>query len=206
MTSATPQQLSRELVELLNARYGSLVASVAADQLGDVVARVERSSLLEFMRALKGDPQLQFSMMVDITAVDWMDSAPQRFEVVYHLLSLAKRYRLRLKVWAPENDAVVPSVVSLWAGANYMERETWDMYGVKFEGNADLRRLLTYDEFIGHPLRKDYPVEGKQPRIPLRHPEVRNTAVDMQRPALVQINRQSNRDSAAASTSERRGS
>jgi NADH:ubiquinone oxidoreductase subunit C len=77
-----------------------------------------------------------------------------------------------------------------------MEREAWDMYGVTFKGHPDQRRILMYDEFEGHPLRKDYPVQGKQPRIPLRSPEVRNTAVDMARPNLVSINRRAKQQTA----------
>ena len=91
-------------------------------------------------------------------------------------------------MWVPENDPVVDSMVELWPGADFMEREVWDMYGIKFKGHPDLRRILMYDEFVGHPLRKDYPVQAKQPRVPLLNPEVRNTAVDMKRAALVTIN------------------
>jgi NADH-quinone oxidoreductase subunit C len=138
---------------------------------------------------LRDDKDFQFNMLVSVTAVDWLDAEPERFEVVYHFLSLNALDRLRVKVWVPETTPRIPTMSHLWASANYMERECWDMVGVVFEGHPDLRRILTYDEFKGHPLRKDYPVQGKQPRVKMRSPEVRNTALDMKRPPLVQINR-----------------
>jgi NADH-quinone oxidoreductase subunit C len=126
-------------------------------------------------------------MLLSVTAVDWMDDRDERFEVVYHLLSLTRKVRLRVKCWVSEDEPKVASVSSLWSSADFMERECWDMYGIEFEEHPNLRRILMYDEFVGYPLRKDYPVQAKQPRIPLRSPEVRNTAVDMQREPLVQI-------------------
>lgn len=180
--------LSEKFIALLSAKFGTRIISPRVE-LGDAVINVGRGELLSVMKDLKEDFDLQFNFLVDITAVDWMDNRPERYEVVYHLLSLTSLNRLRVKCSVPENDATVDSITSLWSGANFMERETWDMYGVVFKGHPDLRRLLMYDEFKGHPLRKDYPVQGKQPRVPLRMPEVRNTAVDMARPALVTINK-----------------
>lgn len=179
---------SEALLGLLKAKFTEQLINPRIE-LGDVVVGVERALLLDLLKNLKDSPDLQFNMIVDITAVDWMDLRPNRFEVVYHLLSLTNLYRLRIKVNVPEGDATIDSAVSVWPGANFMERETWDMYGILFKGNTDLRRLLMYDEFKGHPLRKDYPLQGKQPRVKLRNPEVRNTAVDMSRPALVTINK-----------------
>ncbi len=156
-------------------------------RLGDLEVWCERGHQRRFFEELKSHPIYRFDMFVSVTVVDWMDSAEERFEVVYHLLSLSTNARLRVRVWAPEGDAVVDSVSDLWPGADFMEREAWDMYGVVFRGHPNLRRILMYDEFKGYPLRKDYPVQGKQPRIPLRAPEVRNTAIDMKRPELVAI-------------------
>ncbi len=177
---------SRELIELLKNKLGNAIQESGVD-LGDAVVRVERGQAYDFFRLLKLDSQLAFNLLVDITVVDWMDQKQERFEVVYHFLSTTILHRLRVKIWVPESDPTVESIVSLWKGANFMEREAWDMYGVVFKNHPDLRRILMYDEFVGHPLRKDYPVQGKQPRVPLRAPEVRNTAVDMKRPDLVQI-------------------
>jgi NADH-quinone oxidoreductase subunit C len=175
-----------ELRDLLKFKLGSQLLELTVE-LGDVVVRLDRAQILPIMTLLKSDTEFDFNMLVDVTAIDWLDKRRDRFEVVYHLLSITNRYRLRVRAWVPEATPEVDSITSLWNGANFMERETWDMYGVRFKGHPDLRRLLMYDEFQGHPLRKDYDVQHKQPRIPLRFPEVRNTAVDMNRPALVQI-------------------
>jgi NADH:ubiquinone oxidoreductase subunit C len=116
-----------------------------------------------------------------------MDQRQERFEVVYQLLSLSTRSRLTIKASLPENKPEIATATNLWSGANFLEREIWDMFGISFVGHPDLRRVLMYEEFIGHPLRKDYPLQGKQPRVPLRAPEVENTARNMLRPDLVTI-------------------
>lgn len=185
-TVVTPKSSSSDLLALLNSKLGSHISASALD-LGDVVISIRREAILDIFKILKLDSQLQFNYLVDITVVDWMDNRPDRFEVVYHLMSLAHGHRLRIKAAVPEQDPTIESVVSLWRGANFMEREAWDMYGVVFKNHGDLRRILMYDEFKGYPLRKDYPVQGKQPRVALRSPEVSNTARDMNRPELVKI-------------------
>lgn len=152
-----------------------------------VFSIVSSSEALEIFQLLRDDEAMLFNMLVDITAVDWMDRREPRFEIVYQLLSLTFQRRICIKVGVGEDDAQTPSVTSLWPAASFLEREVWDMFGVRFSGHPDLRRILMYDEFKGHPLRKDYPIRGKQPRVPLRMPELRNTAVDMHRDALVQI-------------------
>lgn len=157
--------------------------------VGSVDLKVKRPEILSVIKTLKEDPRFDCKLIVDITVVDWIDSKPERFEVVYHVYSVTLKHRFRIKVVVPENDAKIDSIVSVYAGANFMEREAWDMYGVSFTNHPDLRRILMYDEFQGHPLKKDYPVQGKQPRIPLRSPEVRNTALDLKRGDLVQITR-----------------
>jgi len=174
----------------------SLIASVIGSQieksrvtLGDAEITVSRTAVIPFFTLLKTDTTLQFNLLLSVTAIDWVDERNERFEVVYHLRSLVHGLFLRVRVPVPETDPTIPSIVPLWASADFMERECWDMYGVVFAGHPNLTRILMYDEFKGHPLRKDYPLQGKQPRIPLRSPEVRNTAVDMVRPTLVQINR-----------------
>lgn len=181
---------SQALLSLLTAKVGNLAKDIR-QELGDVVLNVERSQAKDLFQILRHDTQLGFDFFVSVTCVDWMDQRPERFELVYHLMSSSQHYRLRVKVSLPEEKPEIASMVDLWPGADYMERECWDMYGITFKGHPDLRRILMYDEFVGHPLRKDYPVQAKQPRIPLRAPEVTNTARDMQRPALVQIGRRS---------------
>jgi NADH-quinone oxidoreductase subunit C len=102
--------------------------------------------------------------MMDLTGVDLLPAKP-RFQVVYHFYSLEKNHRIRVKAPVEEEDCVIDSITSLWAGANWFEREAWDLYGIRFRGHPDLRRILLYEEFQGHPLRKDYPINKRQPLI-----------------------------------------
>ena len=134
---------------------------------GDLVAIVTRDIVVELMEFLKTDPALDFNVLMDLTAVDylWQERKP-RFDVVYHLFSLAKKHRLRVKVGVDEKNPVVYSLTPLWPVADWFEREVWDMFGIKFKGHPDLRRILMYEEFSGHPLRKDYPITKRQPLIP----------------------------------------
>ncbi len=148
---------------------------------------VSRKDAMSLFTSLRNSAQYRFDMLVDVTAVDWMDQRPQRYEVIYHLLSTIHYHRLCIRICVSEDNAEVDSVLPLWSSANFMEREVWDMFGITFAGHGDLRRILMYDEFVGHPLRKDYPVLGKQPRVKLRIPEQRNTSTDMQREQLVAL-------------------
>jgi NADH-quinone oxidoreductase subunit C len=132
--------------------------------LGDATAVVDPARILDVLRLLRDDSQLAFDLLSDVTAVDYLPRRP-RFEVVYHLYSLGHNQRVRIKAPVEEGDASIASVVPLYASANWMEREVWDLYGIRFEGHPDLRRLLLYDEFEGHPLRKDYPKERRQPLV-----------------------------------------
>src|SRR6202012_1256847 len=120
------------------------------------------------------------NFLADLTAVDYFGREP-RFEVVYHLRSFKTGARLRVKALVAEpEDGSVPacdSVVSVWASANWMEREVWDLYGIKFRGHPDLRRILMYEEFVGHPLRKDYPKEKRQPLVRRPPDEVERKAM-----------------------------
>ena len=177
---------NKKLEEILRVKLGGKVLSLSS-HLGDLVLVIDRKSHKEVFSILRTDPGLNFEYLSNITAVDWLDRKDDRFEVVYHLMNLDLFYRLRVKVAVPESDPSIDSVLSIWASADFMESEVWDMFGISFKGHPDLRRMLMYPEFEGHPLRKDYPVQGKQPRVPMRAPEVRNTASDMIRPELVQI-------------------
>jgi len=120
---------------------------------------VERSALREACVVLKDDPACSFNFLSDVTCVDWYPADP-RFEVVYHLLSIPKKERVRLKVRLNSESPVVESLTSVWPGANYFEREVFDLFGIRFTGHPYLRRILMPEDWEGHPLRKDYPVEG----------------------------------------------
>jgi NADH-quinone oxidoreductase subunit C len=152
----------------LRERFGAAVVETH-DQHGDDTVVVRRESLVAILRHCREAPALAFDVLTDLTAVDYLkfpgrEDGP-RFEVVYHLYSLRLNRRLRVKVRVEEDDAVVPTAVPLWPIANWLEREVWDMFGIRFDGHPDLRRLLLYEEFVGHPLRKDYPINRRQPLI-----------------------------------------
>lgn len=135
---------------------------------GDETIVVDATRLFECMQKLKDDEVSPYDFLVDLTAVDYLGREP-RFEVVYHLRSFKTGWRLRVKapLAEPEDGAypTIETVVPLWKTANWMEREVWDLYGIKFKDHPDLRRILLYEEFVGHPLRKDYPKEKRQPLV-----------------------------------------
>lgn len=130
---------------------------------------LERANLIEVLTSLRDDPEFAFNVLVDLSAVDFFGQEP-RFEVVYHLYSLRRNHRLRVKVRVAEDEAWLPSVTELWKAANWLEREVWDMFGVSFRDHPKLTRILMYEEFQGHPLRKDYPVDKRQPLVEERDP------------------------------------
>jgi NADH-quinone oxidoreductase subunit C len=163
---------SGELIQRASAAAGSLAVETSTTR-GEHTIVVQREGALGFFRKLRSQPDLDFDVLVDLTAVDYLGREP-RFEVVYHFLSLARNHRLRVKIRVPENDARVHSLVDLWKSANWMEREVWDFFGIRFDGHPDLRRILMYEEFKGHPLRKDYPFDKRQPLTEERDPIVKD--------------------------------
>ena len=132
--------------------------------VGDATACIDPERVVEVARLLRDDSELEFEMLTDVTAVDYLGEEP-RFEMVYHFYSVARNHRLRIKARVPEEPAEIDSLVDTYASANWMEREVWDLYGIRFKGHPDLRRILLYEEFEGHPLRKDYPKERRQPLV-----------------------------------------
>ena len=158
--------MSQLVVEKVQAKFGASVIETHA-HLGDDTLVVAPSVWKDVGRFLRDEPSLDFQLFVDLCGVDYPDRVP-RFEVVLHLYSVTKRHRIRVKtrVGDEEGDgAEVDSLVDVWTGANWFERETWDMMGIVFRGHPDLRRILMYPEFVGHPLRKDYPKEKRQPLV-----------------------------------------
>jgi NADH-quinone oxidoreductase subunit C len=155
-----PPPADRPIPSYITALQTSLAGAVThvSYWVGDWTLIVERDRLLDVLRALRDDPGTAFDVCSDVTAVDW-PPRPARFDVVYCLYSTRDRRRVRLKVRAAEGETV-PSITSLWPAANWLEREVFDMFGVRFEGHPDLRRILMPDEWQGHPQRKDYPLEG----------------------------------------------
>jgi NADH-quinone oxidoreductase subunit C len=155
-------------IDTLRARFGAKILD-AHDRLGDETVIVARDDAPEVFRFLRDDPEMAFDFLMDLTAVDYLGKTP-RFELVTHLFSLPKRHRLRVKVPIGEGDCWAHTLTPLWKSANWLEREAFDMYGIRFEGHPDLRRILMYPEFSGAPLRKDYAHNFRQPLIPERDP------------------------------------
>lgn len=174
--------MSQKDLERLLTRFDPTVIIATHAQHGDETAVVLPHALLAVMGFLKNN--LGYDFLVDVTAVDYLGTYPKfenryqvravvdneeglpRFEVVYHLRSMATGSRLRIKVPLVEPmraNPTIASIVELWPAANWLEREVWDLYGIQFVGHPDLRRILLYEEFVGHPLRKDYPKEKRQP-------------------------------------------
>ncbi|HUJ94502.1 MAG TPA: NADH-quinone oxidoreductase subunit C [Terriglobales bacterium] len=120
---------------------------------------IERSAIREACVLLRDNPDCPFNFLSDVTCVDWFPSEP-RFEVIYHLLSIPKKERVRLKVRLESGNLAIDSVTPVWPAANYFEREVFDLFGIRFNGHPYLRRLLMPEDWEGHPLRRDYPVEG----------------------------------------------
>jgi NADH/F420H2 dehydrogenase subunit C len=141
-------------------------------QHGQPTIVIARADALDFFHALRDEPELAFHLLADVTAVDYLGRQP-RFEVVYHLYSLTHGHRLRVKIPVSGEDPWVHSLTSLWRSADWLERELWDMFGIRSVGHPDLRRILMYEEFVGHPLRKDYPVGKRQPLTEERDPIAR---------------------------------
>ncbi|MGH9443596.1 MAG: NADH-quinone oxidoreductase subunit C [Thermoanaerobaculia bacterium] len=142
------------VVSLRGALPDSVVA--AKEFAGQVTLTVRRETIAEVARQLK-DAQ-DFKYCVDVTAVDWRDRVP-RFDVVYHFYSFSKNSRVRVKLACADGEDV-PTIATVYLAANWSEREVFDLYGIRFSGHPDLRRLVTWDGFQGHPLRKDFPIEG----------------------------------------------
>jgi NADH-quinone oxidoreductase subunit C len=156
---------TQTLADAVRQALGERAVEVSVER-DEVTAVVEAADLEATMRALRDRPELRFEMLVDACGVDYSTYANQpwegrRFAVVYHLLSLAHNWRLRVRAFAPDDDfPVVASLVDVWPAINWFEREAFDLYGIVFDNHPDLRRLLTDYGFVGHPFRKDFPLSG----------------------------------------------
>ncbi len=171
-----------DTLTVLRANFGADIERTET-QHGDEIAVVKAAALIAIATFLRDDPAMLFDAPVFVTAIDllhWQpvhakadsgdvrpayDGVSPRFEVCYQLRSNPHRRRIRLKILVTEAKPTVPSLTPLWVGFNWQERETFDMYGIRFEGHPDLRRIYLYDEFVGYPLRKDYPKEKRQPLV-----------------------------------------
>ncbi|HLM57019.1 MAG TPA: NADH-quinone oxidoreductase subunit C [Pyrinomonadaceae bacterium] len=151
-----------ELVSSLQSEHEGWVSEVI-EAFGELTLVVPRAAIVEVCAHLKAAPGFEFDMLADITGVDRGPEEEPRFEVNYHLFSTRRYHRLRLKVLLDQEDTHVQTVTGVWRTANWHERETFDMFGVVFDGHPDLRRILLPDDWQGHALRKDFPLRGYEP-------------------------------------------
>jgi NADH-quinone oxidoreductase subunit C len=159
--ATSPEAIQASLAALL----GERAAAIKLER-GEVTVTVRAPDYLAVMTTLRDAPEARFEQLMDLCGVDYQDYGDgrwegQRFAAVVHLLSVSLNHRVRVRVFCPEDDfPVLPSVTSLWASANWYEREAFDLFGIVFDGHEDLRRILTDYGFIGHPFRKDFPLSG----------------------------------------------
>jgi NADH-quinone oxidoreductase subunit C len=158
------------LTEKIKARFGAEILT-AQNERDEETFTIDREHAYDFFGALRDEPDFQFNFLTDLTAVDWLDRKP-RFDVVYQLNSLNLAHRIRVKIGVDAAEPWVHSVVGVWGAADWLERECFDMFGIVFKGHPDLRRILMYDSFEGHPLRKDYLYNHRQPIVPEIDPVV----------------------------------
>jgi len=164
------------LIDRIKQQFGDAITEAVAT-LGQQIVRVKKESLKELSSFLHDDQEALFDMCTDVTAVHWPDRAGQEFDVVILLYSVPKNRRLRVKVSLADGEAC-PSVTPIWSGANWMEREVFDMFGLRFEGHPDLRRILLPPDWPGHPLRKEYPIEYRDNEWTDKHIEYREIDYD----------------------------
>jgi NADH-quinone oxidoreductase subunit C len=164
------------LIDRIRKRFGEAITEAVAT-LGQQVIRVKKESLIELCSYLHDDEVALFDMCADVTAVHWPERAGQEFDIVIQLYSVPKNRRLRVKANLADGEAC-PSLTGIWAGANWMEREVFDMFGIQFEGHPDLRRILLPSDWPGHPLRKEYPIEYRDNSWTDKHLEYRELDYD----------------------------
>jgi NADH-quinone oxidoreductase subunit C len=157
--SAKLERLCQTLKDVLGDRVGAPLLA-----LGEVTVDVAAGNYLEVARTLRDHPELRFEQLIDLSGIDYSTFAGwagKRYAVACHLTSVSHNWRLRLKAFADDDGfPILPTVTGIWSGANWYEREAFDLYGIVFEGHEDLRRILTDYGFVGHPFRKDFPISG----------------------------------------------
>ena len=149
---------NEELLQKVTAQFGEKITDVA-EPYGLLTFETARGNIIDVLRWLKGDPQLQFIYLTDLTGIHYPEIAGKEIGVIYHLHSLVNNTRVRIKVFLAEGDINIPSATQLWNGANWMERETYDFFGVNFVGHPDLRRILNVDDMTVFPMRREFPLE-----------------------------------------------
>jgi NADH-quinone oxidoreductase subunit C len=163
--------MSKNVLSILTAELAGRILDTSSFR-GDDEAIVDRADWKAVATFLKTDPRCAMDHFIDLTAVDYPEREPEvpRFDLVLIVRSMKHNHRVRIKTRVGDGESV-DSLVPVWVGANWAEREVFDMFGIRFDGHPDLRRILMYDEFVGHPLRKDYPIDKAQPLVPYREVE-----------------------------------
>ncbi len=163
--------MSQAVLDALKSKFGDTILETVSE-FGDETAVIAADKLIEVCSFLRDDDKMNFDSPVFLTCIDYLGlNRPvvgldgPRYAFVVQLRSFAKRHRIRIKVYLEEDKFSVPTLTGLWAGFNWLEREAFDMYGITFEKHPDLRRIYLYEEFVGHPLRKDYPKDKRQPLV-----------------------------------------
>jgi NADH-quinone oxidoreductase subunit C len=151
---------------LLQKIKDNLPESTSEESKGELTVTLNKKNIVKVCQLLKNDPELSFNFCEDITAIDW-SRRTDRFTVVYHIFSMNNKFRIRLKCNVDENDCSIDSVSSVWKTADWEERETYDMYGIRFNNHPDLRRMYMSEDFEYYPLRKDFPLMGIPGSLPL---------------------------------------
>ncbi len=154
-----PKLIAQAIAEGMRERFPSEVKEIREFR-GQVSVIIKKERLKDIMEYLHDTPELCFSYLRDICGVDYLGRKEPRFEVVYQLYSISHRHMIRIRAEVPEDDPVIDSVVGIWDGANWHERECYDMFGIQFKGHPDLRRILMPEDWEGYPLRKDYPLSS----------------------------------------------
>jgi NADH-quinone oxidoreductase subunit C len=152
------------MLEKLKTKFPQAVLG-SCDRFGALEIQVARPAIAEVVKALRDDPEFEFNMLIDLISVDYSNYpgwTGERFGLVYLVKSLTLGHRLQLKMTAPEDEPVVPTISPLFANADWLEREAYDQMGIRFARHPNLKRLLNHHEFVGHPLRKDYPITRRQ--------------------------------------------
>lgn len=163
-------------IDRIKQQFGDAITEAVATY-GQQILGIKRASYIDLCKYLREDAEFPFDMCADLTALHWPDRAGQEFDVVVQLYSVSKTRRLRIKIAVADGEAC-PSVTSIWAGADWMEREAYDMFGIKFDGHPDMRRILLPEDWPGHPLRKEYPVEYRDNEWTDKHIEYREVDYD----------------------------
>ena len=174
--SLTTEIVDDPFIDRVKQRFGDAITETVST-LGQQIIRVRRESLLDLARFLHDDEETPFDMCTDVTAIHWPERTGQEFDVVVILYSVSRNRMLRIKVALADGQSC-PSVTAIWEGANWMERECYDMFGIQFDGHPDLRRILLPPDWPGHPLRKEYPIEYRDNEWTDKHLEYRELDYD----------------------------